>query len=332
MDDSDAPHHAFPTRSVVSRDDWLAATPSLINDKVARPTPSILGHETPQATPSIVPYQGDQPALSLADFKQPPRPRGKSLSRTSDFDIDLSFLDDVIEETLNKLAGGHRNDHSPDKPNEARQWDVDMSNIWQTVPILPEWVSHHPRIRPGVPRIFDESQVMFQRACFPKGTVSDGTFFIHGVDKARNMAFVIECRRRLEAPAGLTSTYFDLAVWPTESGVYILSSLRMCLSHQSIRLANTALDPIQALLWHDLVEVMLDLTFTLHDQIDCNIGEVMSMVSTSEDREGRRILSLTQFLTHDTLRHAVLSRYCRSSEPPFDIAFYPGGPLMSNLR
>jgi hypothetical protein len=176
MDGSDAIAHAYPTRSIVSRDDWLAATPSLINDDAARPTPSIFDRDIAQPTPSIVLRQGDHPTLSEPDFKPPSGPLKKSLSRQNDpFDIDLGFLNYAIEDILSKMTGGNKSDHTLDKPDDVRSWELNMSKIWQTAPILPEWVSHPPHIRHGVPREFEESQIMFQRACFPKGSLCAGT-------------------------------------------------------------------------------------------------------------------------------------------------------------
>jgi hypothetical protein len=120
---------------------------------------------------------------------------------------------------------------------QVRQRDLYMSKAWQTVPILPEWVSHQAGTRLGVIQEIDESQILFQRVCFPEATMSSQISILHGVDQTRNINFAIECPRHRQDDACLTSTSFDFVVWSPKSQVYILSALKLWPSHQSVRLA-----------------------------------------------------------------------------------------------
>jgi hypothetical protein len=299
-------------------------TASIVPERIGLPSRSVVAMSNEQPTPSLIRQEvGSQRSTWR---RKPASMVGKwpyttfEGRRASDGEGDL--IQSIIHE---------RHRYWPIDPDRVVR-DRFMSKLWYTVPLLSDGQIHAPLVRHGTTTDFDHLNfIHFERALFPSPSVASicsGVVVICGLDQLQHTRFYIECQQNfsellyVQGDRFLDPRSFRFSVTPPSMGHYVLAALKICLAQNIIDLSETSIESSDLETWHDLNCYMSRLSFSLHDQLSCEVGEMFEK-EASNDRALKYSATHESFIRDPGLRREAGQLRNR---------FLFGGPLMRDMR
>jgi hypothetical protein len=296
------------------------ATVSIVPDRTGLPSRSVVDISDAQPTPSLIRQEvGSQRSTWRREptSRWPLTQRGCRIANREEDDL----IKSIIQE---------RRHNWPIDPDQGLR-DRFMSRLWYTIPLLSDGQIHVSLVRRGMTAEFEPlNSIHFERVLFPSPWVAricSGVVVICGLDQLQHTRFYIECHQNLSDMLHVQGDWFldprsfKFSVTPSSMRAYVLAALKMCLAQNIIDISETSIESSDLDTWHDLNCYMSRLSFSLHDQLSCGVGE-MFVKEASNDRALKYPATLESFIMDPTLKRGL-------SQTKNEFLF--GRPLMGAL-